>query len=283
MEEFVKNIENQTLKKDLSYFDSIDFISFKDDIIDFSNSKLLEANLSYSILENVDLSHADLTGANLKYANLNSAILEGVKLQNAILDYADLSYQKLSGLDLSNASLENAYLIESDLSNSNLMNVNLKRANLYNSKLNSANLSHSNLENTSFVGTDLSYANLSNAKLSGANFHGSNLNGTILPERIIIINSISSWNIELIYWIDRDLLFCHGLHFHNYKKQILTAGLNFYFLLKDELELKNGMKLIYFEWIIEKFLNKLDLDIVSKENFNIIMMTIKYLASLREI
>ena len=96
---------------------------------------LIGANLSGTLLMDVNLSYADL-----RYANLSNAILIGAKL---------------SGVDLQKANLLNAELMRAKLSGANLWKAKLSRANLSGTNLRDAFLAASDLSAALLVGAQL--------------------------------------------------------------------------------------------------------------------------------
>lgn len=94
--------------------------------MDLSHVNLIDANLDFSVLENSDLSYSDFTGANffcanLKNANLSYAILNHANFLNACLAYTNLNGACLDGSILINTDLttvkhrekQNLFLINS--------------------------------------------------------------------------------------------------------------------------------------------------------------------------
>jgi uncharacterized protein YjbI with pentapeptide repeats len=102
-----------------------------------SKASLIEANLAYALLWDVDLEKADL-----QRANLEGTILGGSNLREANLRQANLRQARAANIDL-----ERACLCDADLSN----------ANLYQAKF-----SHADIGGTNFQG----------ARIQGADFRG---------------------------------------------------------------------------------------------------------------
>lgn len=152
---------------------------------------LKNADFSYLILNDVDLSGFDLNGVNIKDANLLGVNLSnadlsgydlqgGIELSDASLSGIDLSDSDLCGAILQGAILERAKLARSDFSNADLSSANLASADLSGANLSSANLSNANLTEANLEGADLTGANLSGANLSNANLLDTCLLGTNL-------------------------------------------------------------------------------------------------------
>ncbi|MCW5319604.1 hypothetical protein GTQ43_40540 [Nostoc sp. KVJ3] len=98
---------------------SVPFINLKD--ADFSNIKLMKANLTGANLTRADLVGADLIGVDLTGANLTGANLLGADLIGADLIGADLTGANLTGAKLLGADLTGADLTGADLMNANLI------------------------------------------------------------------------------------------------------------------------------------------------------------------
>ena len=78
--------------------------------MDLSHVNLIDANLDFSVLENSDLSYSDFTGANFFCANLKNANLSCAILNHANFLNACLAYTNLNG-----ACLDDSILINTDL------------------------------------------------------------------------------------------------------------------------------------------------------------------------
>ena len=134
-------------------------------------SDLVDAYLSASLLQGVDLEGANLENANLKDANLEGANLEGANLTRAQIKGTnfkgarynedtrwprDFNY-RYKGMVGPRTQLKNV-----DLTYRQLAGVNLEGADLED-----ANLRHANLEGANLKGANLEGANLDGARLSG--------------------------------------------------------------------------------------------------------------------
>lgn len=89
-------------------------------------------------LASARLDRANLQGANLAYANLQLASLEAANLMLADLTGAHLHAVNLRDADLSMSNLERVNLLDADLSGSNLRGANLKDAILTKARLDNA-------------------------------------------------------------------------------------------------------------------------------------------------
>lgn len=149
---------------------------------------LKNADFSFLILNDVDLSKLDLNGAYLKYANvlgvnlshvdLSHGEYQGIDLSDAVLSEIDMSESDLRSSNLSGAKLDNAHLNQTNFSNANLAGANFIGADLSNSILLNANFVGANLENANLSGADLSGADVREANLSNVNFQGARLRWT---------------------------------------------------------------------------------------------------------
>ncbi|PSB05673.1 hypothetical protein C7B62_24665 [Pleurocapsa sp. CCALA 161] len=93
--------------------------------VDLSEVKLIDADLSFTIMDRAYLMFADLSGANMEGVRLEEAVLREANLTGAILidaiffqtyfGNANLSYVDLTGADLSESSFDNANLSHADL------------------------------------------------------------------------------------------------------------------------------------------------------------------------
>ena len=173
--------------------------------LDFSNAFLprailSEADLTGTILSDVNLSNATLrkailTKAILNKANLSSADLQRTELSDANLQEANLSIAILTGANFCKAKLQRANLTSAkiwatnfdraNLNNSSLAHTQIWAAKFPGAFLHGANLTLADLKHTDLSNGKLAQANLSKAKaqginLSGANLRGSNLSGADL-------------------------------------------------------------------------------------------------------
>jgi len=167
---------------------------------------LKDADFSYLILNDVDLSGFDLFGVYLKDANitgvnLSNTVLNGYDLQRvdlscAILSGIDLSDTDLCGANLMGAILDNATLERTDLSDANLTDADLSDANLSDANLSRANLADANLTNADLTNADLTGVNLTGVNLSNTNLFGANLSGTNLMSSIVSYYDFKSSDTE---------------------------------------------------------------------------------------
>jgi len=80
--------------------------------VNFAGSKMANANLGYSRLDDSDFAYADLSGAIIKGASLKNVDFSNARLNDADLRFSDFSGARISGADLSGAKLENAVWID---------------------------------------------------------------------------------------------------------------------------------------------------------------------------
>ena len=101
---------------------------------------LREANLSNTMLRDVDLTRADFEYTNLSDAYLSDTMLRRAILQNALLvdalmDRTDLTGANLREADLTNADLRDAILDSADVTTANLIGADLSGTELWTAKL----------------------------------------------------------------------------------------------------------------------------------------------------
>lgn len=94
-----------------------------------SNVNLINANLSFSTLKDADLAKTDLTKAVISFSNLENIYLNSVNFKNTTLYGSNLDSAYLRCVNLKNASLKRANLDNVVLENCNLKDVNLSQAN----------------------------------------------------------------------------------------------------------------------------------------------------------
>ena len=153
--------------------------------------ELVDIEIPYTVLNNLNFSNAILYEANLKKTNLNWANLEkttldGAKLQNSKLYQASLKEASLILTNLENAYLKGAKLIGCFLYDANLKKTNLEDAKLQNSfligtllnnaKLRRANLENAKLQYVQLTKTDLRNTNLKYTKIENSNLQNANIN-----------------------------------------------------------------------------------------------------------
>lgn len=178
---------------------------------------LKNADFSYLLLNDVDLSGFRLDGVNFKDANITGINLMNVDLSGYDLVGIDFSGAILSGINLSDSDLEGANLSGVKLNNAKLERTNLSKGNLSDADITGADLTQANLQYVDFTDANLSDANLTNADLLGAvlintdlscaNLSGANLNGTnvarkdtslfgVMQERGISFQEWDRWRNE---------------------------------------------------------------------------------------
>jgi uncharacterized protein YjbI with pentapeptide repeats len=111
------------------------------------------------------LKNADLSGSMIGEVNLLSADLSGANLSGANLQYAYLSHANLSGANLTKADLRGAVLYKCNLENADLRGANLSWSTLGSANLKFADLSGSDLRNALLSDACLESAVLVNAIL----------------------------------------------------------------------------------------------------------------------
>lgn len=133
-------------------------IDLKLDGVDFRNTNLKDANLSYSEFLDADFSNALLLYANFQHTNLARA-----KFVNANLSYANLYRSNLGLTDLEDAILKGAYASKADFLSTWLVNSNLTEVDLVGARFESVFLLDTNFKKavigyTLFADCDLSEA-----------------------------------------------------------------------------------------------------------------------------
>ncbi len=111
---------------------------------------LKDADFSYLILNDVDLSNFDLQGVYLKDSNLLGINLSNTNLSGFDLQAADLTGAILSGVDLSDAELCSTIFLGAILDNANLTDTDLTDADLTNADLTNADLTSANVTEAEF-------------------------------------------------------------------------------------------------------------------------------------
>ena len=174
-----------------------------------------EINLSFSKLENLDLSYCDLS-----FSNLDTASLKKTNLTKANLIGAGLLNVNLTGANLTEANLTETYLEKANLQRAKLNNANLQKANLSEAKLQNANLQNANLKEASLIlaklqfsnlqGTNLEksyllFANLRQAKLQFSKLREANLLGANLQETQLQCTNLYNANLENVNLKDANL------------------------------------------------------------------------------
>lgn len=172
------------------------------------------ANLSYSRMEAVDLSHALLIGVDLSEANLQRATLTGTMMERCKLDRANLKETIWDNAQLSDVSLMEADFFKARLrktmlnnsvmdaallsqttveSGSELRNAYLREARLDNSVFRDSDLTGALMLRTTarharFEQVTMNNANLIGSNLSGSVFHKVNLSQADLSPAVIVID-----------------------------------------------------------------------------------------------
>ena len=92
--------------------------------IELTHAQLSKANLSKSILQDVDFSYADMKEASLVEADLSGSNLTGADLQNSECRWADFRHANLRWANLEGAILDGAKFEGADLRFAKLGNIN---------------------------------------------------------------------------------------------------------------------------------------------------------------
>jgi phosphate transport system substrate-binding protein len=120
-------------------------------------------DFTFSRLVNADLSQQDLSAAYFDDANMAGAIMNRIQLAGGLLDRVNLS-----GADLRYADLSGSWINLSTLVSANLERANLSGASLIGADMTGANLIGASLVGANLVGTQLRGADLRGADLSDA-------------------------------------------------------------------------------------------------------------------
>lgn len=208
--------------------DGIDFtgLSFKKANItrcSFKSARLISASFRGAILQKNDFTNAKLIAANLQEADLTASVIQGASIftantRGACLQKMDFRGHDLGGLNLRDCSLarsnlEGQVLAKLDLSGVDLEDANLKDADLSYAHFNGANLRRADLRgatfaSTSFKNAELRGVDLRKADLSGLEFDGADLTGCDLREAKLIgcclnnanLTGSKLWKIEMKGW-----------------------------------------------------------------------------------
>lgn len=205
-------------------------------------------NLKYADLRYADLCNANLGSINLTHANFSNAKLNGVFIVDADLSYSifdnvNLFDSNLSDANLSHCKITNTKFTELLMINAKFNYTFIKRSsfyscNLFGSYANASNFENCNFERTTLTNINfcncifkkcdlsmsiLSYSNMSSSKFIETNIKYATLQNTILPD--LKYNSIIGFNDEcpkegsFIGWKK-----CYGNDKKNYivKLEILT-------------------------------------------------------------
>lgn len=204
-----------SLFKDTLYTEGVDLLKAT---VEGWKDSLSSVNLTYAILDSIDLSDSNLRGADLRFADLRKAILgsffENPDWEDVYFVDEDLSdYSNSQKPDLLGADLRGVWLMEADLrdaylSGAYLMDANfgwadLRDADLYYSLLIGADLSFSNLRNSNLSSSDLRYSYLRYANLEDANLEDADLRGAVLDSADFNgVNGLEKDQLTLSYYND---------------------------------------------------------------------------------
>lgn len=220
-------------ENDLTYWIDLEKRHFEG--ANLSGAKLKKANLKFSRLNNASLAQtyleeADLYGTQANGANFSGAILtkatlassrlveadfsnanlQKVILTGATLDKADFTFADLSGANLSSSRVKNAVFLDANLQNALLYGVremqagNIKKAKNYqlayyapewlarlglpidnNEKVELKRFSQYSFEDAVLIDADLHHADLTGAQLHNANLRCANLQGAKLHDAVL--------------------------------------------------------------------------------------------------
>jgi uncharacterized protein YjbI with pentapeptide repeats len=153
---------------------------------------LLDSDLSYMNLSDIDMRGAKMTASNLKKTLFKNTLLQGAVINSA---------------NLSGANLSDAKLIFVNFSGSDLRGANLRGANLY---------------KTNFDGANLSYADLTGAKIDiTTNFTNAIMINVIIDINRLNIAITSGAKIQHMNGYDHLL---HSLSLKSYNKKKITPA-----------------------------------------------------------
>ena len=117
-----------------------------------------------------------MSGADLRGANLTHSIMKEINLRRANLSNANLDGSNLHGADLYNATIDEAWLFHTNMSEADLRGADLRGARLLGTKLNSAKLGDAKLRGAKLDkailnGADIRNADFSNARVTGIKYN----------------------------------------------------------------------------------------------------------------
>ncbi len=144
-----------------------------------AGANLQGANVLGASITGADLSAADFSNANLREARSGRVNASGTRFRDADLTFSVWQEADLSDADLSGANLENADFSGANLQGANLQNARLRNANFRGAKLSWANLQGAELADADFRGAEFDppesegkglAARSSGAGIEGANF-----------------------------------------------------------------------------------------------------------------
>lgn len=144
-----------------------------------------EFDISYTDLNNLDLSDAryckcDMRGANFSQSTLQEAVVNLCNLKGANFDCADLTGANMVENCMESCNFTDVLAQNVKFSNSNMDYISAKRADFRYAWLKGVTLRGADLQNANLRKAYLEFANLSNANLRGADLKGANLRGADL-------------------------------------------------------------------------------------------------------
>ena len=141
---------------------------------DLSGLTLFEVNLSGANLDDADFSGATLIRPTFYRGSFHRADLTGATIDGGAITMADFTSAKFNNADISNISFNETNLTSANFSGATLTDVG------FTSTLTSARFVGAWLTRTSFSGAVLSGANFTNAEMADSSFDHSNLSGMVL-------------------------------------------------------------------------------------------------------
>jgi len=151
---------------------------------------LRNINLSFAVLDRIDLSDRNLTGAKfrdsdlaratLRDANLSGADLRGARLVDADLADALFYEADLRGADLSRTNLRDAFFNHANLQGADLLAADMQRAEFLNADLRGALIRLADLRNAYFRNADIRGANLFAADMRETDLRDADMRGADL-------------------------------------------------------------------------------------------------------
>jgi uncharacterized protein YjbI with pentapeptide repeats len=149
-------------------------------------------------LEGINLIGAVMTpDVFLQSANMHTAKLINADLSKSLLDSATMTFAELQTANLSESTLRNTDLSWADLTGAQLVEANLEGAILRNAKLVGADLTGVDLDDADLTGADLRCSILREAKLKTAKLINVKLYGAVYDEKTEFSESLSTKNAQM--------------------------------------------------------------------------------------
>lgn len=166
---------------------------------DFSNARMIRADLRFSNFEDCSFEGADLHGANLTTSSFRRSRMHGARMMDCrTADFQESApgYTNFEGADLTNALFTDADLSGVKMAGADLTGAHLNRANL-----SGASLTGATLLGADFMHSTLSHADLSDAKMEGANLELTIMVGTTLDRAQLSrcrVYGVAAWDLRLV-------------------------------------------------------------------------------------